>query len=106
MKQRDKKQEILDKAAQYVCPGKVETLQRYGIDLVIGRREGYFLYDVNGRRVIDFHLNGGVYNLGHRNPELVAVLKEALDELDIGNHHFPSAARAELGEALAACTPG
>ncbi|MBI2434754.1 MAG: aspartate aminotransferase family protein [Candidatus Hydrogenedentes bacterium] len=106
MKQRDKKQEILDKAAQYVCPGKVETLQRYGIDLVIGRREGYFLYDVNGRRVIDFHLNGGVYNLGHRNPELVVVLKEALDELDIGNHHFPSAARAELGEALAACTPG
>ena len=42
---------------------------------MIGRREGYFLYDMSGRRLIDLHLNGGTYNLGHRNPELVETLK-------------------------------
>ena len=56
--------------------------------------------------ILDLHLNGGVFNLGHRNPELVATLREALDALDVGNHHFPSSARAELGEALARLTPG
>ena len=47
-----------------------------------------------------------MFNLGHRNPELVAVLRQALDELDIGNHHFPSVERALLAEQLVAATPG
>ena len=33
-----------------------------GIDLVIDRREGYYLYDMDGRRLIDLHLNGGTYS--------------------------------------------
>jgi len=36
----------------------------------------------------------------------VQALEEALRTLDIGNHHFPSEARAELAVKLAACTPG
>ena len=72
----------------------------------MGRREGYRIHDVDGRSWLDLHLNGGVFNLGHRNPELVAVLVDALDELDIGNHHFPSVERALLAEQLVARTPG
>ncbi len=37
------------------------------------------MYDMDGKWLIDVHLNGGTYNPGHRNPELVAILKEALD---------------------------
>lgn len=73
---------------------------------MIGRREGYYLWDLDGRRLIDLHLNGGTYSLGHRNPEVLAALHKALETLDIGNHHFPSVARAELGELLAKKTPG
>ena len=51
------------------------------------------------------HLNGGTYNLGHRNPEVIAALVEGTNYFDIGNHHFPSTARAQLAEKLAACTP-
>jgi len=102
----EQKQRILDLAARYVCPGRVRTFQGLGVDLVIGRREGYRIWDVDGRELLDYHLNGGVYNLGHRNPEVLAALQEGLATLDIGNHHFPSAARAELGEALARLTPG
>jgi acetylornithine/succinyldiaminopimelate/putrescine aminotransferase len=38
--------------------------------------------------------------------ELLATLREALERLDVGNHHFPSEARAELAEDLARQTPG
>ena len=37
---------------------------------------------------------------GHRHPELVETLKGALDYFDMGNHWFPSVARAALSEAL------
>ena len=76
-----------------------------GVDLVIDRREGYFLFDMDGHRLFDLHLNGGTYNLGHRNPELVEVLKAGTTRFDMGNHHFPAIARTALAEALAACAP-
>lgn len=101
----EEKRRILELAARHVCPNRVEMLQALGVDLVIGRREGYRLWDVDGRELLDFHLNGGVFNLGHRNPEVVAALQGALETLDIGNHHFPSPARAELAAALAATSP-
>lgn len=100
------KAEVLEKSIAYWNPDKTRFWQRAGIDLVIDRREGYCLYDMDGRRLIDLHLNGGTYNLGHRNPELVATLKSALDHFDMGNHWFPSIARAALSEALIKVSPG
>lgn len=100
------KQRILDLNREYVAPGKVKMLEAFGIRLVIGRREGYHLWDVDGHQLMDFHLNGGTFSLGHRNPEVVATLVDACGELDIGNHHFPSRARGELAEKLAADAPG
>lgn len=97
---------VIERSREYLIPGRVETWLKLGIPLVIGRREGYAIFDLDGHRLLDLHLNGGTYNLGHRHPELVAVLRDALDELDVGNHHFPSEARADLAEALAAKTPG
>ena len=93
-------------AERYVCPDRVRTLRALGVPLVVGRRDGYHFWDLDGRRFLDVHLNGGVYNLGHRNPDLVAVLTEALQTLDIGNHHFPSVERALLAEQLVSLTPG
>ena len=102
----DSKQELFDKAITYWNPDKTKFWQKAGIDLVIDRREGYCLYDMSGRRLIDLHLNGGTYNLGHRNPELVETLKGALDYFDMGNHWFPSVARAALAEQLIKISPG
>jgi acetylornithine/succinyldiaminopimelate/putrescine aminotransferase len=103
--------EIKDRAVflnrQYVCPEKIRIFHEIGIDLVIGDREGPYLYDLDGKQYIDVHINGGTYNLGHRHPEVVAALKEALDmSLDIGNHHFPSPVRGELAEMLIGLCPG
>ncbi|TGQ11507.1 MULTISPECIES: aspartate aminotransferase family protein [unclassified Mesorhizobium] len=102
----ESKQDFFDKAMRFWNPDKTRFWQKAGIDLVIGRREGYFLYDMSGRRLIDLHLNGGTYNLGHRNPQLVETLKSALDYFDIGNHWFPSVARTALAESLINVSPG
>ncbi|MBC8036348.1 MAG: aspartate aminotransferase family protein [Rhizobiales bacterium] len=102
----ESKQDLFDKAIRYWNPDKTKFWQKAGIDLVIDRREGYFLHDMSGRRLIDLHLNGGTYNFGHRHPELVETLKGALDYFDIGNHWFPSVARAALSEQLIKVSPG
>ncbi len=100
------KRDVLLRCHDYLMPNRVETWLGAGVPLVIGRREGYRIWDVDGRELLDLHLNGGTYNLGHRHPELVAALREGLETLDVGNHHFPSPVRAELAEKLAALTPG
>ncbi len=100
------KEEFLERSKTFWNPAKTQDWQDMEVDLVIDRREGYCLYDMDGQRLIDLHLNGGTYNLGHRHPELVEVLNQATKHFDMGNHHFPSLARTALAEALAACTPG
>ena len=99
------KQEFLERSKEFWNPGKTEDWQRFGVDLVIDRREMYYLWDMDGRRLIDLHLNGGTYNVGHRNPEVIAAVNEGMQHFDIGNHHFPSLMRTALAEELARVTP-
>ncbi len=99
------KDELLEKAARYWNPGKVAFWRDAGTPMVIDRREGYFLHDMSGKRLIDLHLNGGTYNFGHRHPELVDTLTTGLQYFDIGNHWFPSVARTALAEALVRTAP-
>ncbi|MFQ5472519.1 MAG: aspartate aminotransferase family protein [Dehalococcoidia bacterium] len=102
----DRKAEILRINHEYVMPNRVESWLGAGIPMVIGKREGYRIWDVDGQEFQDFHLNGGTYNLGHRHPALLDAMREALETLDVGNHHFPSEARGVLAEKLAKNTPG
>ncbi len=102
----ERKRRVLAAAHEYLIPGRVEAFLAMGIPLVIGRREGYRIWDIDGHELMDFHLNGGTFNVGHRHPAVLEALETALQTLDVGNHHFPSPARAELAEKLAANTPG
>jgi acetylornithine/succinyldiaminopimelate/putrescine aminotransferase len=99
------KAELLAQAERYWNPDKTRFWSASGVPLVIGRREGYVIHDVTGKPLIDMHLNGGTYNLGHRNPEIVAAVTEAMDYFDVGNHHFPSIARTALAKALVETGP-
>jgi acetylornithine/succinyldiaminopimelate/putrescine aminotransferase len=99
------KTEMLEKSKEFWNPDKTTFWSESGVPLVIDRREDYFIYDVTGKRLIDVHLNGGTYNLGHRNPEMVQAITVAMQHFDIGNHHFPSLARTALAEALIATAP-
>lgn len=99
------KAEVLDKAKRFWNPDKTQFWIDSGVPLVIDRREEYFIWDMSGKRLIDLHLNGGTYNLGHRNPEMVQALTVAMQHFDVGNHHFPALARTALAEALVTSAP-
>jgi acetylornithine/succinyldiaminopimelate/putrescine aminotransferase len=100
------KNTIFDKYARHVSSQKAKFFLDVQIDFVFGRREGPFVWDIDGNhRLINCHSNGGVYNLGHRNPQIIQTLKDALNSLDIGNHHLVSKQKADLAERLAALSP-
>lgn len=101
----ESKSDVLERAKTFWNPDKTQFWTDTGVDLVIDRREGYFLWDMEGRRLIDLHLNGGTYNLGHRNPEVVQALSEGMHRFDVGNHHFPSVARTALAQRLVETGP-
>ncbi|MDD9304892.1 MAG: hypothetical protein HUK40_22165 [Desulfobacter sp.] len=39
------KSEIIEMAKNYLCPGKIDTFGQIGIDLVIGKRKGPYIFD-------------------------------------------------------------
>jgi acetylornithine/succinyldiaminopimelate/putrescine aminotransferase len=100
------KARVLDLTRRFVAPHRVDVWAASGTQIVLDRREGYRLWDIDGHELVDLHLNGGTYNLGHRHPELVAALVDGTATLDVGNHHFASRERAELAAELARLTPG
>ena len=101
------KMTVITEFADHVSKGKASFFQKYGMDFVMGQREGAWIHDMDGKkRLFNCHSNGGVFNLGHRNPEIITTLKSALDELDIGNHHFMSQERTALAKLLTDSMPG
>lgn len=99
------KESILEKSIKYWNPSKTQEWIDRDMALVIGKREGYYFWDLDGRKFLNIHLNGGVYNLGHRNPEVVQALCDAAQELDVGNHHFTGITKALLAEQLSGLCP-
>ncbi|MEW6077726.1 MAG: aminotransferase class III-fold pyridoxal phosphate-dependent enzyme [Thermodesulfobacteriota bacterium] len=101
-----KQQAIVD-FSRHVSSAKACFWQQLEMDVVMGRREGPFFWDLDGKkRYWNLHCNGGVYNLGHRHPQIIRELELALRDLDMGNGHLISKARADLGRRLAELMPG
>lgn len=101
------KKKIIEDFRQHVNSGKVAFYEKYSMDLVMGKREGSRFFDEeNGKPYFNLHCNGGVFNLGHRNPVIIEALQGALTKFDIGNHHLISSPRAEAANLLASLMPG
>lgn len=103
--QNTTKKEVFAQSIQYWNSGKTKEWLDLGIDLVMGKREGYYFWDMDGKKLMDVHLNGGTYSLGHRNPEVISALVEATEHVDIGNHHFPSPLKALLAKTVVEASP-
>jgi len=98
--------EVVQEFAEHVSPGRVGVYRALGFDKVPGRRQGIYMWDLEGHRYVNCRSSGGVFNLGHRPPAVVAALRRALDELDVGDHILISEQRARLARRLAELTPG
>jgi len=103
---RVSQREAVEDFASFVSPGKVAVYRSLGFEAVPGRREGVYVWDLEGRRYVNCRSSGGVFNLGHRPPRVTAALKEALEELDVGDHMLMSELRGRLARRLAELTPG
>ncbi len=101
----NEKKLIYDKAAEIWNPNKVDTFTSYGIDIVFGERHGYVFKELDGREIINMHINGGVFNLGHCNEEIRDVLIDGAKKVDAGNHYFPSKIKNDFCQALLDVSP-
>lgn len=100
-------EQIVGDFEQYVNSGKVALYRRMGLAAVPGEREGVVIHPRGGGQpLINCRSSGGVFNLGHRPPAVIAAVKQALDTLDIGDHLLLSEQRAALARRLAELMPG
>ncbi len=92
--------EIVSLYDKYIHKYKWDLYKEFNWQVIEGKREGPFIWDIDGTRYFDCHTCGGTYNLGHRNPKVTSAVKNALDYLDLGNHHLLSPERARLAKKL------
>jgi len=106
--------ELLKLYSKHVNGPKVKIFKGFGLGVIPGERNGIKFKTIAGPKQSDPPIelyncrsSGGVFNLGHRNPEIINILKEALDAgLDLGDHMLLSEQRALLGKLLADLMPG
>ncbi len=74
---------------------------------VIERGEGPYLYDVDGRRYLDFNASWAVANTGYGHPKIVEAVIEAYRKLTaLSFTTFSNETVVELAEKLVEITPG
>jgi len=100
------KRRALEQFATFVNPQKVRVLQSAGLDIIEAERSGAWVWDLDGRRFLDCFTSAGSFNVGRRNPRVVAAARQAIDHLDHGNFLLCSRQKAELAAKLAEITPG
>ncbi len=65
--------------SRYLNPQTPRVLRAIGFDKVYERGEGSYLYDVEGRRYLDFLAGFGVFGIGRNHPVVRNTLHEILD---------------------------
>jgi len=68
---------------------------------VIRKASGLWIEDFGGRRYMDFHGNN-VHHVGYAHPQVLAAIKDQLDELSFAPRRFACERAVELAEALSA----
>jgi acetylornithine/succinyldiaminopimelate/putrescine aminotransferase len=106
MSDRTAKQHALDQFATFVNPQRVRVMKAAGLDIIEAERSGPWVWDADGSRFLDCFTSAGSFNVGRRNPRVVAAAHAAVDSLDNGNFLLCSRAKAELAAKLAEITPG
>src|SRR5215469_18809910 len=76
-------QEIVDREQKYL----LNTYARY--PLAIARGKGVYVYDVDGKRYLDFLTGLGVNALGHAHPRIVkAIRDQAAKVIHVSNLYY------------------
>lgn len=90
-------------ASRRLFPGRMKAFDGLGLDLVVGKSEGFRIWDLDGREFLDLDLSG-IHNFGHRHPKLLAALENGLQHTDMGHPLFARTSQAVLADRLAKAT--
>jgi putrescine aminotransferase len=90
----------------YVHPFALRMFKNASLDIIEGKRDGAFVYDISGEKYIDCVTGAGIFNVGRHNKEIADGLKKAMDVYDMGGWISIIRERALLAKKLAEITPG
>lgn len=97
-------QEIIDLSREYTffswsAQGQVNPIP-------VGKAEGIYFWDTDGKRYIDFSSQLMNTNIGHQHPKVVKAIQEQAAEICFVHPGNTTEIRALLGKKLAEVTPG
>jgi len=98
-----KKAEILEKQKKYLWPNH---LLYYTEPLPLERGDGMYVWDVEGKKYLDFF--GGILttSVGHNRPEVTQAVQEQTEKLIHSSTLYPNEAHVNLAEKMAQIAPG
>ncbi|MEE3420752.1 MAG: putrescine aminotransferase [Lachnospiraceae bacterium] len=110
----DKKEMVKDTLNyfdNYVSPGWLKYRKSVSTDdeggaVLEWEDGGAYCYGLNGEKFIDCLGGFGIYTCGHRNPEILDVVKKQLDHQALHSQELLDPLRGYLAKALADITPG
>ena len=96
-------EEVLRKHKEYLWPAITNYYQN---PLVADRGQMQYLWDLEGRKYLDFF--GGILtvSVGHAHPKITGKIKAQVDRLQHTSTLYPNEAIVALAEKLAQITPG
>ena len=99
----DRSAEVMRKHREYLWPAVTNLYQQ---PLVADRAHMQYVWDLEGRKYLDFF--GGILTLsvGHTHPKVTAAVKTQVDRLQHASTLYPNEAIVELAEKVAQITPG
>src|ERR1700719_956063 len=102
-KQITRSEEVIRKHKEYLWPAVTNFYQQ---PLVADRGSMQYVWDVEGRKYLDFF--GGILtvSVGHANPKITGPIKEQVDRLQHLSTLYPNEAIVALAEKVAQITPG
>ena len=97
------KRTILEKQKQYLWPNHILY---YTEPLALDHGEGLYVWDVEGKRYLDFF--GGILttSVGHNSPRVVEAVRDQVGKLIHSSTLYPNANHVALAEKMAEITPG
>ena len=100
---KNKKSELLEKQKKYLFPNHILY---YTEPLPLDYGEGVFLWDVEGKKYLDFF--GGILttSVGHNRPEVTQAVQTQTEKMIHSSTLYPNQAHINLAEKMAAITPG
>ena len=80
-------QDVFDKYAKHINPNLARLMgfAGFGIETY---GEGCYIFDHEGRKYLDCLGGYGTFALGHRNPRVIAAIKDQLDHLGLSAKAF------------------